>query len=432
MLNKDNQRELAYVVVIDKITPIEGADRVALAHVGGWTVMVGKDEFEAGDPAVYFEIDSKVPETERFKFLEKKHYKIKTQKYFKGTVISQGLLMPAAAFNWKIESAQFAGGFSYLVDEDGNHHIPEDKDTMFLTKQLGVTYAVDDDNKRKGASVDKYKKMAARHPKLFQSPIIKKIYKTDLGKKILFVFFGKKRDSKSTFPTWVKKTDEERCQNMPYLFTDEDYQKKRWIATEKLDGTSTTFTLKRDEGWFKPKFDFRVCSRNVCFSKDEKKPCFYDTNVYTAMAEKYEAEEKLHILMDIFDEKFKEDDKRTVSFVTIQGETYGGSIQRREYSMDYNDFAAFNLIVGFTDGTTKRFNPIEMKDILSYKPIDIPCVPIVDMYFFLPKTCEELLKIAEGESRIDGGMREGLVFRDENGEMSFKAVSNPFLLRYHQ
>ena len=67
------------------------------------------------------------------------------------------------------------------------------------------------------------------------------------------------------------------------------------------------------------------------------------------MAEKYNVEEKLHTLMDIFDEKFKEDDKRTISFVTIQGETYGGSIQRREYSMDYNDFAAFNLIVGFTD-----------------------------------------------------------------------------------
>ena len=58
--------------------------------------MVRKNTFKAGDKAVYFEIDSKVPETKEYEFLAKKHYKIKTQKYTfggKGNFISQGLLM---------------------------------------------------------------------------------------------------------------------------------------------------------------------------------------------------------------------------------------------------------------------------------------------------------------------------------------------------
>ena len=62
MLNEKGQRELAYIVEIDGIQPIEGADRVEVALVGGWRIMVKKNQFKPGDLAVYFEIDSKVPE----------------------------------------------------------------------------------------------------------------------------------------------------------------------------------------------------------------------------------------------------------------------------------------------------------------------------------------------------------------------------------
>ena len=74
MLNEKGQRELAYVVEIDKILPIEGADRVELAIVGGWQIMVKKGQFNAGDLAIYFEIDSKLPEKEPFLFLSDKHF----------------------------------------------------------------------------------------------------------------------------------------------------------------------------------------------------------------------------------------------------------------------------------------------------------------------------------------------------------------------
>ena len=93
MLNKQGTRELAYVVKIDSIEPIPGRDRVECAKVGGWTIMVRKDQFKPGDLGIYFEIDSKVPAKEPFMFLEGKHFKIKTQKYKtpNGQFWSQGL-----------------------------------------------------------------------------------------------------------------------------------------------------------------------------------------------------------------------------------------------------------------------------------------------------------------------------------------------------
>ena len=90
----------------------------------------------------------------------------------------------------------------------------------------------------------------------------------------------------------------------------------------------------------------------------------------------------------------------------------------------------FNLIFGFKNGKTLRLNPVEMTAYL--KPYNVPCVPIVDSNFVLPDTVEELLTIATGASAVDGGMREGLVFRSYDGQRSFKAVSNEFLLKYHQ
>ena len=100
MLNSKGERELAYVVTIDGIEPIEGYDRVELAEVGGWRVIVQKDQFKVGDPAIYFEVDSKVPaDRECFAFLAKRKYKVKTLRMC--GVISQGLLMHANDFGWK-------------------------------------------------------------------------------------------------------------------------------------------------------------------------------------------------------------------------------------------------------------------------------------------------------------------------------------------
>jgi RNA ligase (TIGR02306 family) len=253
--------------------------------------------------------------------------------------------------------------------------------------------------------------MAQRRPDIFRRGWARWMMKRNWGKKVMFFFFGKQKDKKNGWPAWVVKTDEERCQNMPWLFPGND---EEWIATEKVDGTSTTFTMK-DRG---RKQVCYVCSRNVVFDTPEK-GCYYDTNVYFEMFDKYNIKDVLTQIMD---------DYPDIDFVTIQGETYGEGIQKRNYNLENHCFKAFNLIFG-CGGTVRRFNPIEMTEILT--AYGVPCVDIVDEHFKIPETCDELLIMAEGKSMIDGGMREGLVFRSTDGRKSFKAVSNPFLLKYH-
>ena len=409
MLDKDGIRQLAYVVIIDGIEPIPGYDRVEHALVGGWRVIVQKDQFKVGDPAIYFEIDSRVPaDRECFAFLEKRHYKVKTLKMCK--TLSQGLLMHASDFGWTIGNVE--PETPYIMDDERIPHYVNDE-SRFLTKKLGVTYVDDEDNQRKAPSVDKYKKMAQRHPSIFKKSWARWLMKRAWGRKIMFFFFGKKKDKKNGWPSWVQKTDEERVQNIPWILNSTD----KWIATEKIDGTSTTFTMKR--GKFGRK-SFYVCSRNVCFG-EENKPCYYDTNVYWEMAKKYDIYNILSAMLDIFSNE---------EWITIQGETYGDGVQKRDYSLKEHEFAAFNLIFS----SRGRVSTLEMIDLL-WKKYAIPCVPIVEENIdFTDKfaTVEDMLLWAEGNSKVDGLPREGIVFRTMDGQKSFKAVSNSFLLKYHE
>ena len=198
MLNAKGQRELAYLVKIDNIIPIEGADRVEAAIVGGWRIMVRKGQFQVGDIAVYFEIDSKVPEREPFMFLASKHFKIKTQKYFKGAFLSQGLLMSLEDF----------GDEPWVISTKAR--ISEGKDVIHegLTEVLGVTYADAEDNQRKAKSVDKYKVMVQRRQDIFKKSWARWMMKREWGKKVMFFFFGKKKDKKISWPEFMPKTDE--------------------------------------------------------------------------------------------------------------------------------------------------------------------------------------------------------------------------------
>ena len=52
---------MATIRTIDSLRPIPGADAIECAVVGGWTCVVKKGEFKAGDAAIYCEIDSFIP-----------------------------------------------------------------------------------------------------------------------------------------------------------------------------------------------------------------------------------------------------------------------------------------------------------------------------------------------------------------------------------
>ena len=403
MLNTKGQRELAYAVKVTNITPINGADRVELAHVNGWQVMVKKGEYKIGDLAVYFEIDSKLPETEPFEFMAKYKYRVKTQKFIKGSVLSQGLIMTPAELGLK-----------------------DVKEGDFLTDKLGVTYYEAEDNIRKADNkklaelkADKFmEKWAKEHKFLFRFAFIREWRR----KKFLKKYFAKQKKT-GDWPFWVMKTDEERVQNLPALFINN--HKQYWV-TEKIDGTSTTFTMAQAP---KKKRHAIICSRNVVFDTPEKEERNYykdtDGNVYLEMFEKYDINKVLNYILD---------EHPDYEFITIQGETYGGTIQKRKYCDDHR-LAIFNYIYKKKGEAPVRLNPVDMKTAISNINIKLnvhlETVPILCSMSLENYDCDKLLKEAEGVSKIDGLPREGLVFRDMEGKESFKAVSNSFLEKYH-
>lgn len=410
MLNKDGVRELAYVVTIDNIEPIPGYDRVEWATVGGWKVIVQKGQFNIGDPAIYFEIDSKVPSNkECFAFLEKRHYKVKTLKMCK--VISQGLLMHAEDFGWEII---FDGTKTpYIYDGEKVHYA--DDESRFLTEKLGVTYADAEDNQRKAKNVDpnaKFTSMKARHKKFFSNPIIKKLWKHKWFRNFIFVFLGKKKDKPRGFPTkfpYVKRSDEERVENMPWILED----KEPWVKTQKIDGTSSTYILERTG---KNKFEEYVCSRNVRQLTPSQKNYHTDIegNVYWMMADKYK----------IFDFLKSYLIENNLDYICLQGETAGPSLQGNPHKFKEICFFGYNFI----RSDTGRMNSVEAAKICN--AVGIPWVPIADEAYILPDDMETLKLDADGPCLVGEGLREGWVYRSLDGQRSFKNVSREYLLKH--
>ncbi len=184
-----NNRKLASVQVIYKIEPIEGADRIELAHVLGWQCVVNKGQFNPGDLGVYFEIDSFLPVKPEFEFLRSSSYKeselmgqgfrLRTQK-FRGQ-ISQGLLLPLSAF------PEIAANTEVGTD---------------VTELLGIRKWEIEERATSGG--------------------------TTVGE----------------LPADVPHTDETRIQAMPTLL--EAFSKKDYYITTKMDGSSHSLCLDAD------------------------------------------------------------------------------------------------------------------------------------------------------------------------------------------
>lgn len=383
------ERALAHIEEIAWIKPIDGADNIELIGVLGWVLIAKIDEFKVGDKAVFVEIDSKCPaDDERFAFLEKKHYKVKTMKLGKFKCFSQGLALPLTLF-----------------PELSDRKLGDD-----VTKELRITYSSEEDRKRKSNKIDpnaKYKAMAARHKEFFSKPIIRKIMRYDIGRKLLFLFFGKKKDNPKQFPSWIVKTDENRIENCPfYLESNEE-----WVQTEKIDGTSCTYAVDRMKRG-KNKFEFVVCSRNVR-QADRDQECYHDSNIYWELADKYNIEKVLsdYAIANNYDR------------VVLQGEGTG-NVQGNPYKFKENRLFVFNLVVeGIRKGTQ------EMAKFCDDNNLEH--VPIINEHYKTPDTMEEIKLQADGFSIINPKVkREGFVYRSLDGQQSFKNVSREYLLKH--
>jgi len=410
---EEKQRALAHIENIAWIKPIEGADNIELVGVLGWQCIAKKGEFNVGDFCVYIEIDSKVPETEEFEFLKAKHYKIKTMKLNKfkdeygNGVMSQGIAIPLSVFNKDLNL----------------NELPHGTD---VTELLHITYASPDDIKRKGKvnPDSKYQSMIARRKKVFSRPWIKKMMKYKWFRVVMFALYGKKKDKPLSFPSWIQKTDEERIENLPQYLNDHE---TKWVMTEKIDGTSTTFAL--DKKHFGAS-EFIVCSRNVRMRKPDQ-PCFFDENVYWKIAQKYDIENVLKQIV----KKLEAHHDGKIMRIVLQGETYGAKLQGNPYKMDDIDFRAFNLI-SYSAGNGKneyfkdKYGVYTMKELL--KGTGVETVPVLGE-FVMPEniTMHDFKLMADGMSVIANVKREGIVYRNVNdARQSFKNVSNDYLLKH--
>ena len=388
----DGRRALAYTARCGAIEKIEGADNIELMNVLGWKVIAKIGEFKEGDLCVYFEIDSKLPEKEWSAFMAPKHYKVKTMKLGKFKVISQGLALPISIFDVDIPN------------EEG----------VDVTELLGVTYSVDEDNIRKNKPNPdaKYNSMAARHKNIFKQKWARWMMKRKWGRKVMFFIFGRKKDNPRGWPThfpYIHKTDEERCENIPWVLKIDD----PLLVTEKLDGTSCTYILEKKG---KNKYEFYCLSRNIR-QRDENQKTYHDHNIYWDLAFKYRIEEELKQYLN---------EHPDLTYVCIQGEGVG-SVQGNPLKLEEDDLYVFNFI----DSQRGRYPSTEGMEIV--RDMGLKWVPILDVNYHMPETMEDFKQYADGPSAVNPKVkREGVVIRNPKDDFSFKNVSREYLLKHNQ
>lgn len=199
-------------------------------------------------------------------------------------------------------------------------------------------------------------------------------------------------------PSQIQKTDEERIQNLTSEY--ENYKKFKFFASEKADGTSATYFL--NDGVF------GVCGRNWQYAYDPN-------NTFWKIAQKNNLEEKLRML------------GRNLA---IQGEVVGEGVQSNKYKLIGQRLLVFNI---FDIDSHNYLSKEEMLEICNNFRLET--VPTIFTEFTLPETIEELLEIANGRSMLfPGTIREGLVWVSINSprRISFKTISNQFLLKYEE
>jgi RNA ligase (TIGR02306 family) len=196
--------------------------------------------------------------------------------------------------------------------------------------------------------------------------------------------------SHKNFPYFIPKTDETRIQSCREELT--KLSGKPYYITVKLDGSSMT-VYQKDEV-------YGVCSRNIEL-EDEN-------NIYSITADKYDLKNKL---------KGKN--------LAIQGELCGPSNgnPKNPLKLMEHDFFVFNV---FDIDKQQFFSYEEM--IALCQEFGLKTVPLFEQGDCFEYDVTDLLQMAIGKYE-SGTEREGIVIRSKCKTISFKAISNQYLLR---
>ena len=332
------ERKLASIQIVKEIKPIPGADAIEVVRINNWDVVSKKGEYKVGDFCIYCEIDSFLPIREEFEFLRKTSYK-------KMSDGSEGFRLRTIRLRGQLSQGLLLSIHVLPLGE----WVSEGKD---VTEMLNIVK--------------------------YEPPI-----PAELAGKV-----------KGLFPSFIRKTDEERIQNLSDKYDEIKNSGKDFYVTEKLDGTSATFYFKDGE--------FGICSRNLELLDS-------DGNTFWKVARELNLEDSM---------------VKLGYNVCIQGELIGEGVQSNPYKIKGQTVRFFNA-----------FNIDEQKNIpftkflILMEELGLKSVPVLDYNFELPNTIDELLVLADKKSELNGNFdREGIVVRSYDRKISFKVISNQFLL----
>lgn len=373
------ERKLARVVLIDSLHPIEGADRIELAMIGGWQVVAQKGLYTVGCKAVYFEVDSLLDvEKPAFTFLAsskntmvdgKQYARIKTIKLRKQ--LSQGLLVPLSEV-----------GIDPGVQVDAD-----------VTSLLGVI---------------KYESVAE-----------KAMNGNIQGVKTGTTIMG--------FPKFIPKTDQTRVQNIVIQYAQACDKDEKFEKTFKLDGSSLSAWVNKNIAG--------VASRNVGFRmqvenkglkqiiKDYIAKVKHTGRIFTTVPMQYKPVDNSFTQV-AREAKLIEAIVRDGRNLAIQGEMVGPAIQKNFEGVKKNEFYCYDI---YLIDERRYMLPQERQDFC--KKHNISHVPIAGTDVYLPLTVKEALADADGPSGLNGKYREGFVYKSMTRDFSFKVISNAYLLK---
>ena len=342
-------RKLATIRKIDSIRPIPDADAIECAVVGGWTVVIKKGDFKAGDLAIYCEIDSWIS-TELAPFLSKG----KEPREYNGV---RGERLRSVKLRGQLSQGLLLDRFVAL-DKVGEIH-----EGMDVSDLLNIVK--------------------------YEAPVPA-------------CLAGKAR---GMFPSFIPRTDQERIQNLTTEFAEWVSPgfpiMPTWEVTEKLDGSSmTVYVNEQDQG---------VCSRNLNL---------YDTEGNTL----WQVAHRDQIITAL------QDSQRNLA---IQGELIGEGIQGNPYKIKGQSFYVFDI---YEIDKGSYMTPTQRRDFCEFH--ELLHVPVIafgaHLYDTLGMaTIDSLLEFAEGKSELNPQTdREGLVFKCNEQQKSFKTISNKYLLKH--
>lgn len=217
------ERDLATIEKIIALTPIEGADKIEVATVLGWEVIVEKNSYSVGDLVVYCEYDTVLPVKPEFEFLRPRCYsksyngfRIRNMK-LRG-VYSQGIVFPLSILPSSVKI----------------------KEGLNVAKELGIRRYDPSELKEK----EETKKAKGFKKFLFRFKFFRNL-------------FLKKKDK--SYPSHLEKSGETNIQK---IFKDLKGKDTLFYKTEKLEGQSATYE------YYKGKFN--RYSHNVKLNKNSK------------------------------------------------------------------------------------------------------------------------------------------------------------------